>query len=112
MDERTVYTKVAAILAEALGIPAAKVSMESHLDRDLGAESIDYLDIIFRIEREFGFKIPTQISPSQAKQVDALPGNKDFSALEGKMDLDSVMNIATVKSIVDYVMYRLKKGGE
>jgi acyl carrier protein len=107
MDEQSVYRKVSAILSEALGIPQAEVSMDSHLDRDLGAESIDYLDIIFRIEREFGFKIPTQISPADSRKVNALPGDKDFSSLEGRVDLESVMNIATVKSIVDYVMYRL-----
>lgn len=111
MDERTVYRKVAGILAQALGIPETEVAMESHLDKDLGAESIDYLDIIFRLEKEFGFKIPTQITPGETQKVDALPGDKDFSSLEGKVDLESVMNIATVKSIVDYVMYRLGKEG-
>ncbi len=111
-NQEVVFRKVAALLSEALGVPEEEITLESHLDRDLGAESIDYLDVIFRIEKEFGFKIPTQIAPAESKQVDSLPGDRDFSELEGKVDLESVMNIATVQAIVDYVQYRLGKGGE
>ena len=112
MDEGTVFKKVAAILSEALEMPEDEISMDSHLDKDLGTESIDYLDIIFRIEKEFNFKIPTEITPDDTKKVETLPGDKDFSQLEGKVDLDSVMNLATVRSIVDYIGYRLEKVDE
>lgn len=112
MSQEAVFKKVAALLSEALGVPEDEIALESHLDRDLGAESIDYLDVMFRIEKEFGFKIPTQISPVDSKQVDTLPGDGNFSDLEGKVDLASVMSIATVQAVVDYVMYRIGKGGE
>ena len=112
MDEGEVLAKVVNILSEALGVPAEEVTMDSHLERDLGAESIDYLDVIFRIEREFSFKIPTEVAPEETKKIDALPGDGDFSELEGKVDLESLMNFATVRAIVDYILYRLGKGGE
>jgi acyl carrier protein len=112
MDEGTIFKKVAGILSEALGVAEDEVSLDSHLDKDLGAESIDYLDIIFRIEKEFDFKIPTEIMPEDTKKVDALPGDKNFSELEGKVDMESMMDLATVKAIVDYIGYRLEKGGK
>jgi len=110
MDETAIFQKVANILSEALEMPEDEILMDSHLEKDLGTESIDYLDIIFRIEKDFGFKIPTQIMPEETTKVESLPGDKNFSDLDGKVDLDSVMNLATVKSIVDYVGYRLAKG--
>lgn len=45
------------IVAEALGRPATDVKMSSILMADLGAESLDFLDIVFRIERDFGIQI-------------------------------------------------------
>ena len=48
---------VRVIVAEALGKPAADVKLESILMEDLGAESLDFLDIVFRIERDFGIEI-------------------------------------------------------
>ncbi len=112
MDGAQVLKKVAGILSEALGVSEDEITGESHLEHDLGAESIDYLDIIFRIEKEFNFKIPTEIAPEDSQKVDSLPGDKNFTDLEGKVDLESVMNLVTVGSIVDYIMYRLEKVGE
>jgi acyl carrier protein len=45
------------IVAEALGRPEAEVKLHSILMEDLGAESLDFLDIVFRLEREFGIQI-------------------------------------------------------
>jgi acyl carrier protein len=53
-----VYTRVAATLKEALQVDAEVIMPTATLQGDLGAESIDFLDIIFRLEREFGMKIP------------------------------------------------------
>src|SRR3954468_4276893 len=46
------------ILVEALGVDECEVKPAARLQADLGAESIDFLDIVFRLEREFGIKIP------------------------------------------------------
>lgn len=49
--------KVRAIVAEALALDPSAVKNESLLMSDLGAESLDYLDIVFKIERAFGIQI-------------------------------------------------------
>src|SRR5438094_9700514 len=53
-----VYPKVAATMADALGCDLEKVKLEASLIDDLAAESIDFLDIVFRLERAFKVKIP------------------------------------------------------
>src|SRR3954454_10885570 len=53
-----VFPKVAETMADALGCDKEKVKLDSSLINDLGAESIDFLDIIFRLERAFKVKIP------------------------------------------------------
>lgn len=54
----TVYPKVAQIMAEALGCDAGEVGLGVPLIEGLNAESIDFLDIIFGLERTFKVKIP------------------------------------------------------
>src|SRR5262249_32550018 len=53
-----IYSKVSATLVEALNVDEGDIKPESTLQGDLGAESIDFLDIVFRLEREFAIKIP------------------------------------------------------
>ena len=52
-----VAAKVRQIVAEALALDPSTVKNESLLMTDLGAESLDYLDIVFKIERTFGIQI-------------------------------------------------------
>ena len=49
--------QVCKIVAEALGRNPEEVRVESNLMEELGAESLDFLDIVFRLEREFGIQI-------------------------------------------------------
>ncbi len=56
--ENEVYEKMKAVLTEALGLDEAEIKPEATLVGDLGAESIDFLDIVFRLERAFDIKIP------------------------------------------------------
>ena len=53
-----VYPKVAQIIADALGVDAGEVKLDVPLIEGLDAESIDFLDLVFRLERAFGVKIP------------------------------------------------------
>lgn len=53
-----VLERVRAVVADALYLDADEVQRESSLMKDLGAESIDFLDIVFRLEKEFGIKLP------------------------------------------------------
>ena len=53
-----VYPKVAETMADALGCDVADVTPKASLIEDLDAESIDFLDMVFRLERAFKIKIP------------------------------------------------------
>ena len=53
-----VYPKIAEIIAAALPCEIERVKPDASLIDDLGAQSIDFLDIVFRIERAFKVKIP------------------------------------------------------
>ena len=53
-----IYRRVTACLVGALNVDEADVRPASTLEGDLGAESIDFLDIVFRLEREFDIRIP------------------------------------------------------
>ncbi len=53
-----VYPQVAEIVADALGLDVGEVALEKRLIEDLRAESIDFLDIVYRLERTFRIKIP------------------------------------------------------
>src|ERR1700741_5442292 len=71
-----IYNKVSATLVEALNVDEEEIKPTSTLQGDLGAESIDFLDIVFRLERAFGIKIPRgELSPESIFQ-----GDPDFVA--------------------------------
>ncbi|MFO1481801.1 MAG: phosphopantetheine-binding protein [Verrucomicrobiaceae bacterium] len=57
-DIATVFPKVVETMADALDVSAASIKLDSSLIKDLYAESIDFLDIVFRLERVFKVKIP------------------------------------------------------
>src|SRR5215813_5342059 len=54
----TVFATVTKVLVEALNVDQDELTPAATLQGDLGAESIDFLDIVFRLEREFAIKIP------------------------------------------------------
>lgn len=56
--EKELFTKVQQTLAGALGVDESEITPEASLKRDLGAESIDFIDIVFRLEKAFDLKIP------------------------------------------------------
>lgn len=58
MNLNGVYSKVREIIADVLVIDEADVALDRRLIADLGAESIDFLDLVFQLEKEFGIKIP------------------------------------------------------
>ena len=81
---------VAAIIGEALRVSADKMTPQSNLLIDLGAESIDLVDIRFRIEERFGFKI------EQKAFIEAIA--------PGTMDIQERL---TVGNLVTFVVSRL-----
>ena len=58
MNIDSVYPKVREIIADVLVIDEEDVTLNRRLIADLGAESIDFLDLVFQLEKEFGIKIP------------------------------------------------------
>lgn len=58
MNIETVFPDVANILTDVLVLDEGEVALEKRLVTDLNAESIDFLDIMFQVERKFDVKIP------------------------------------------------------
>ena len=56
--EEQIFDKVRDAFVEALGVDDDEVEMNATVIDDLGAESLDFLDIVFRLERAFNIKIP------------------------------------------------------
>ncbi len=54
------FDRVADIIAETSGLPREKITSESHVIDDLGIDSLDFLDIVFAIDKEFGIKVPVE----------------------------------------------------
>jgi len=121
-----VFTKVQDVLSDALGVDQEEIVPEATLQGDLGAESIDFLDIVFRLERAFSIKIPKgelfpedlqanpeyvdgdRVTPTGvAKLKDAMP-HADLSAFEQSPEVAKLPDLFTVDFIVNYVESRLK----
>jgi acyl carrier protein len=56
----TTFDKVANIIAETSEIDREKITPESHTIDDLGIDSLDFLDIVFAVDKEFGIKVPLE----------------------------------------------------
>lgn len=67
-----IYEKVRETLCDALGVDEDEVTPEATLIGDLGAESIDFLDIVFRLEKNFDIKIPRgELFPENLASADS-----------------------------------------
>ncbi len=72
MTEKEIYEQLKPLLVEVLGVSADRIQMDSVLVADLGAESIDLLDLSFRIEEHFKVGIEANEIEREAKK--RLPG--------------------------------------
>ncbi|WP_372894973.1 acyl carrier protein [Stieleria sp.] len=64
LTEDEIFAKVQSALEDALGVDDDEVTMDATLVGDLGAESIDFLDIVFKLEKAFDIQIPREeLSP-------------------------------------------------
>lgn len=124
--EAEIKEQVREALVEALGVDDEEVTDNAILTKDLGAESIDFLDIIFRLEKAFQIKIPKDDFFPQAilsnrefvengkikpAGVDALQKHYpflNFEAIREKMDSFDMQDLFTVSMIEGYVKTRLK----
>ena len=74
MSRDEIIQKVQEVLVDALVVDDDEVTMEATLMGDLGAESIDFLDIVFRLEKAFGIKIPRE----ELFPAESLMNNPEF----------------------------------
>lgn len=112
----------------ALGVDEDEVTPEATLLGDLGAESIDLLDILFRLERKLGVKIQASdlgayiqggiaddefgddkgiITPAGMAQLKKAMPQIDTNALAGKLEAEKVMSLFTIQNLVDMVAQRV-----
>jgi len=129
MSREDILQQVQEILVDALGVDDDEVTLEATLMGDLGAESIDFLDIVFRLEKAFSIKIPREdLFPAESlmnnpefvsngKLTEAglneirekLP-HTDLSEFEKDPDLNKLGDLFTVNAIVNFVDNRLNAG--
>ena len=128
-SQQEIYTKVAATLVEALNVDEGDVKPTSTLQGDLGAESIDFLDIVFRLEREFGIKIPRgelfpesifqgdpefvqngRVTPKGLDELRTRMPFADLKAFEANPEVSHLSDLFTVDLIARYIQGKLGQG--
>ena len=120
-----ILKQVRTVIAQALRVEEAKVSPESSLIRDLGAESIDFLDIVFRLEKTFKIKIPKgelfpeklltdarfvkdgKITQAGVEELKKRMRNGHWEEFAKDPQVANLGNIFTVGMIVDYLSEKL-----
>jgi acyl carrier protein len=130
-DASGVQARVTKVLAQSLGIEEEDVIPSATLQGDLGAESIDFLDIMFRLEREFSIKIernelfPDPISPDDPilardgrltdEGLTALRVRMpyaNFRDLEFDRQLNRIDDLVTVELLTSFIMWKLRENGK
>ena len=125
MTRDDIFAKVRTVLVDALAVDDDEVTMASVLTSDLGAESIDFLDIVFKLEQAFGFKIQQgELFPEGVAQdpkfvkdgkvtAEGLTALKaklphvDFSTFEQNPAITKVAEVFTVDTLVNFVSKKL-----
>ncbi len=97
-----VYEKVQETLIDALGVDDDEVTADATLVGDLGAESIDFLDIVFRLEKNFSIKIPRgELFPENLASADSSFVADGVVTAEGLEELRSKMPFADIDKFAD-----------
>ena len=126
MSRDEIFQQVQEVLIDALGVDDDEVTANATLMGDLGAESIDFLDIVFRLEKIFGIKIPREeLFPAESMmnnpeyvsngkltetglaELKSKMPHTDFSAFESDPDVNKLGDLFTVDAIVDYLAGKL-----
>ena len=125
MTRDEIFAKVKDMLVDALVVDEEEVTPEARLTVDLGAESIAFLDIVFRLQQAFGITIPQgelfpegvaqntdyvregKVTPAGIAALKARLPHVDFSAWEKDPQLKTVASVFTVDTLVKYVERKL-----
>ncbi len=126
MSRDEIFGQIQEVLVDALGLDDDEVTNKATLMGDLGAESIDFLDIVFRLEKTFGIKIPREeLFPAENLMNDSefvengkltekgltelrnsMP-HTDLSSFEQDPDINKLGDLFTVNSVVNFVEMKL-----
>jgi acyl carrier protein len=125
MTREQIFEKIQEVLVDALGVDEDEVTPEARLTTDLGAESIDFLDISFKLEQAFNFKIPQgEMFPDNVAQdpeyvedgrltdrglseLETRLPHFDFSEFRSDPQLTRIGDVFTVNALVNYVERKL-----
>lgn len=125
MTRDEIYDKVRDVLVEALGVDEDEVTPQATLTGDLGAESIDFLDIVFQLEQVFGFKIgqgelfpdnvtsdpelvqDNKLTPKGLELLKQRLPHADLSSLDSDPDITKVGAIFTTDTLVNFCEAKL-----
>lgn len=127
MTHNEIYETVVNSLVQALGVSRNEIKPETSLVRDLEAESIDFLDIMFRLENDFGIEISRgelfpqemlrdsqfvvggKLTPAGATELRRKFAFTDLSDLHPGADIQSQLGeMLTVNLITDYIASKLQ----
>ncbi len=126
ISREEIFGKVQEVLVDALGLDEDEVTEEATLMGDLGAESIDFLDIVFRLEKAFDIKVPREeLFPAESvlNNPDYVSGGKltdkgmaelrarmphtDLSKFAQDPDVNKIADLFTVSTIVNFLEMKL-----
>jgi len=127
MTRDEIFQEVQEVLVDALGVDDDEVTADATLMGDLGAESIDFLDIVFRLEKAFGIKISREelfpiesmmtnpefvkngkLTETGLAEIRNKMPHTDVTAFENDPDINKLGDLFTVNSIINYVDHKLK----
>ena len=127
MSRDEIFSKVQEALADALGKDPEEITLDATLMGDLGAESIDFLDIQFRLEKAFDIKIPRgemvvdpstlsnpdfvkegKVTPAGLAELKAKMPHCDLTEFEKNPDLNKILDLFTVGTLVNYIETKVK----
>jgi acyl carrier protein len=126
MSRDEIFQEVQGVLVDALGVNDDEVTGGATLMGDLGAESIDFLDIVFRLEKAFGIKIareelfpleglmtnPDYVNNGKLTEAglaeirDKMP-HTNLAGFEEDPDINKLADLFTVDSVVNYIDSKL-----
>jgi len=126
MSREEIFQEIGDVMVEALGVDEDEVTAEATLMGDLGAESIDFLDIVFRLEKTFAIKISREeLFPIEnlmtnpefvnngkltekgvAELKDKMP-HTNLAAFQEDPDINKLGDLFTVDSIVNFIEIKL-----
>lgn len=120
-----IFEKVRQALVDALSVEEDEVTEEATLTGDLQAESIDVLDIVFRLEKAFNIKISQEeltprdvlsnpdyvinrkLNPAGIAALKQRVKHADWSKFEQDPDIDKILSVFTVGTLVNFIADKL-----